>query len=119
METQSKKQFITEVGTTTELYTWNENALPISEIIELIKEAQEAGATHIGWSGSSSYDSEDVYNIEFRPLHIRTETDEEFSARLHKEYAEMERQAKLKMQLQEDAERATFERLKKKYEANV
>lgn len=78
----------------------------IDEIIDQLKKIKDEGATHINFSGYSCDGF--VEEIEIQPKLQRLETDEEHIERIAKE-------DHLKTQ-REAIDRATYERLKQKYE---
>ena len=99
-------------------YEFASNEYTIDEAIAFLTIEKEKGATHVSIGGSTSYDSGYIsVSIETRAK--REETDEEYNRRLQLEESarkEKEIQESLLLKRREAEEKATYLKLKQKFE---
>ncbi len=107
-----RKQIITEVNNSKEFdtdYAIGDSPIEINEMIKLISDAKEGGATHIKVTGGGCDGSVDY--IDVQPVKVEYESDIDFNKRVIK--AESNRIAKENME--KEKEKALYEALKAKY----
>ncbi len=107
-----RKQIITDINDYKEFdtdYSCGDSPIEIGEMIELLNDAKESGATHIKVTGGG-YDGQVDY-IDIQPVKVEIESDVDYNKRV----AEAESKRIAKENVEKARERALYEELKAKY----
>ena len=92
-------------------YAYRKEFDSIDKVIKYFVEAKDKGATHVKWIGKSDFEG-DSELCTAQPFYNLLETDKEYQIRIDWENQKKELQAKRI----EQEERATYEKLKAKFE---